>query len=120
MASARMAASTALATLVSARRRRSAPGGASTPSAMASDRGVGDQIPHLGVLLVIGGPDPLCRDFAEGFDIGVVDHHALGLEQLLGLLQIVDALGVVADALLRLARDVEQQLLLRLGEAVPD
>src|SRR5690242_19760476 len=116
MARARMAASTSLATLVSPRRRRSARGGASTLSAMASDRRVGDQIPHLGVLLMIGGPDALFRDFAEGVDIGVVDHHALGLEQLFGLLQIVDALGVVADALLRLARDIEQQLLLRLGE----
>jgi len=76
--------------------------------------------PHLGELRLVGGPDLVLREPAEGFDIGGVDRHALGFEQLLGLGDIVDALGQLADRLLRGARGVRDQLLMGLGEAVPD
>src|SRR6185312_1244808 len=90
------------------------------PCAARSGFGLDDLFPELRELLLVAGPDLVPCDLAEGVDMRLVHSHALGLEQLLGLGEVVDALGVVADALLRLARHIEQQFLLLFGQAVPD
>src|SRR5215469_538955 len=79
-----------------------------------------DLVPELGILLLVGGPDLVLRHLAEGVDIGGVDDHALGLEQLFCFLRIVDAFRRLANLYLRLAREIEQQCLLILRQAVPD
>src|SRR6185436_15643603 len=68
--------------------------------------GVDDLVPHLGVLLLVLGPDLLLGQLAERGDVGLVHLHALGLEDLLGLGEVVHALGGLTDLLLGLHRHV--------------
>src|SRR5438094_7863879 len=82
--------------------------------------GADHAVPELAVLLLVGGPDLLLGHLAEGGHVGGVHLHALGLEELLGLGQVVDALGQLAHLLLGLAADVHEELLLLGGEALPD
>src|SRR6187397_2700270 len=82
-------------------------------------RGLDDLVPQIGILLLVGRPDLLLRELAEGIELRRVHDHALRLEQLLRLGEAVDALGRLAHALLRTARGFTDELLLLLGEAVP-
>src|SRR6516162_10253102 len=59
------------------------------PSHLGSD----NLFPHFGELRLVGGPHLLFGDLAEGANIGGVDRHPLGLQQLLGLGEVVDAFG---------------------------
>src|SRR5438093_9942341 len=79
-----------------------------------------DPVPELAVLLLVGRPDLVLGQLAEGRHVGGVHLHALGLEELLGLGQVVDALGQLAHLLLGLAADVHEELLLLGREALPD
>src|SRR5262249_7535070 len=72
---------------------------------------VDDLVPHLRVLLPILRPDLLLGHLAERGHIGLVHLHALGFEDLLGLLEVVDRLGQLANLRLRLAPDVGEELL---------
>src|SRR5216684_7465111 len=83
-----------------------------------SNLGRDDFFPHLGELRFVGRPDLVLREPAESLDIGGVDDHALGFEQLLGLGEIVDALGQLTDRLLRGARCFDHQLALWFGQSV--
>src|SRR6266436_9241746 len=67
--------------------------GAYSPGGPLRLLGVDDLVPELGVLLLVLRPDLLFGDLAERGDVGLVDLHALGLEDLLGLGEVVDALG---------------------------
>src|SRR5690348_6138455 len=72
-----------------------------------------DLLPQCAVLLLVGRPDLLLRDLAEGLDVALDHGHALGLKLLLRGLEIVDRFGELAALVLRLARGVEHQLLVR-------
>src|SRR5215469_434803 len=67
----------------------------------SSDLGRDDLLPQLSVLLLVFGPDLFLCDLFESRDVGVVDSHALGLKQFLGLREVIDALDQLPDALLR-------------------
>src|SRR5216117_1465731 len=71
-----------------------------------------DLVPELAVLLLVTGPDLLLGDAAERRDIGGVHFHPLRFQDLLRLGEVVHALGRFADLRLRLAPDVEDELLL--------
>src|ERR1700687_5023021 len=47
-----------------------------------SHLGRDDFFPHLGELRLVGGPDLVLREPAEGLDVGGIDRHPLGFEQL--------------------------------------
>src|SRR5262245_50901302 len=79
-----------------------------------------DLVPQRAVLALVGGPDLLLRDLAELLEFGLDHDHSEGLKLRLCLGEVVDRLGCLADLVLRLARNVEQQLSLLVGEAVPD
>src|ERR1700676_3239221 len=67
-----------------------------------------DLLPQFRELLFVFRPYLLFRDFLKSRDICFVDDHALGLEQFLGLGEIVDALGQLPNALLRGAPEFQQ------------
>src|SRR5947207_3681582 len=85
-----------------------------------SDLGCDDFFPELGELLLVGRPDFFLRQFAERVDIGGIHGHSLGFEKLLGLVEIVDALGQLAHLGLGIARGVCDQFALALGQPVPE
>src|ERR1700756_4695851 len=78
-----------------------------------------DLVPQRTVLGLVDRPDLGLRDFAEFLDLGFHHRHAEWLQLRLGLGEIVDRLGRLADLLLRGARQVHDQLLLVGGETVP-
>src|SRR5450631_4739025 len=65
-----------------------------------------DLVPQRAILGLVGGPYLLLRDFAEFVDLGLHHGHAERLQHLLGLGEIVDRLGRLADLLLRGARQI--------------
>ena len=72
------------------------------------------------ILLLVGRPDLLLRQLAEGLDVGLDHRHALGLEQLLGLGEVVDRLGELRGSCSALRGRRRASASLRVGEAVPD
>src|SRR5258708_37985795 len=70
-----------------------------------------DLVPQCAVLGLVGRPYLLLRYFAEFFDLGFHHGHADRLQLRLGLGEIVDRLGRLADLLLRGARQIHDQLL---------
>src|SRR5258708_9904842 len=70
-----------------------------------------DVVPQRAVLALVGRPDLLLRDFAEFVDLGLDHRHAERLEFRLRLGEVVDPLGGLAALGLRLASEVEHQLL---------
>src|SRR5690348_13861823 len=99
MASVRIEARSSFIAAAPQRRQR---GGIGTSLFIAARSGLGldDLAPELRELLLVARPDLLLRELAESIDIGGVHRHSLGLEQRLRLLQIVDALGLMADLFL--------------------
>src|SRR5689334_352775 len=79
-----------------------------------------DLVPQLAVLLLVRRPDLLLGHLPERGHVGGVDLHAARLEDLLGLGEVVHALGGLADLFLRLPADLHEELLLLGREAVPD
>src|SRR5437879_2317461 len=91
-----------------------------TMTALPSRLEIRDRVPQFRVLFLVGGPDLLLRDLAEGWDVSLDYRHALGFQLAFGRGEIVDRLGQVADLGLRLAAGVEHQLLVLRAEAFPD
>src|SRR6476646_7521133 len=87
--------------------------------AMMSDRGGGDQIPELAVLLLVLRPDLLLRQLPEWRVVRHVHRHAERFQLLLRLGERIGALDVLAHDGLRLARAIGHQLLLVGAECVP-
>src|ERR1700759_5815541 len=71
-----------------------------------------DLVPQCAILGLVGRPDLGLRDFAEFLDLGFHHGHAERLQLRLGLGEIVDRLGRLADLLLRCARQLHDQFLL--------
>src|SRR6516165_534326 len=84
-----------------------------------SDRGGGDQVPELAVLLLVLRPDLFLRQLPERRVVRHVHGHAEGFEHLLRLGERIDAFGVLAHDRLRLAGAIQHQLLLVGTERVP-
>src|SRR5215469_14846125 len=76
-----------------------------------SDRGGGDQVPQLAVLLLVLRPDFLLRQFSEWRVVGYIHGHSEWFQQFLRFGEGVDALGILAHDSLGLARAVQHQLL---------
>src|SRR2546429_4960316 len=85
----------------------------------SSSAGIDDLVPHLGVLLPVLRPDPLLGDLAERGDVGLIHLHALGLEDLLRFLEVVDRFGHSADLHLRFSPDPDEDLLLVRRQPAP-
>src|SRR5215831_16974862 len=82
------------------------------------DLGCDNLVPELGIFFLVGRPDLFLCDLAESLDIGGIDGHPLGFEQLCRLLGGVDAFGQPTNSLLGRPRGIEQQLLLLWRETV--
>src|SRR6185312_317516 len=87
--------------------------------AMGSGLGGGDQLPQLGVLLLVLWPDLLHCQLAERLRVGLVDDHAAAFQQLLGLGQRVGVLSELAHHALRFPSGVRHQLLLLRAQRIP-
>src|SRR5438128_4399644 len=59
----------------------------------SSSAGIDDLVPHFGVLLPVLRPEPLLGDLAERGGVGLIHLHALGLEDLLRFMEVVDRFG---------------------------
>src|SRR6185437_7317702 len=79
-----------------------------------------DFIPQSTVLRLVGRPYLLLRYLAELVDVGLDHGHADWLKQRFGLGVVIDGLGLLADFLLRGARQFENQFLLIGCQPVPD
>src|SRR3954468_17346833 len=79
-----------------------------------------DLVPQGAVLALVGRPYLLLRHLLELLDLGFHHGHAERLQLRLGLGEIVDRLGRLADFFLRGARQVHDQLLLIGRKPVPD
>src|SRR6478672_13924800 len=91
---------------------RTPPTALAPDEATSSDRGGGDQVPELAVLLLVLRPDLLLRQLPEWRMVRHVHGHAERLQHLLRLGERIDALGVLAHDGLCLARAVQHQRLL--------
>src|SRR3981189_3083126 len=87
-------------------------GGGGAPDSSALGLEAGDLVEESTELGLVDRPDLLLGNLAEGLDVALHDRHALGLEQLLGALEIVDRFDQVAHLALSLAAHVQEQLLL--------
>src|ERR1700709_1028646 len=79
-----------------------------------------DLVPQGAVLALVGRPYLLLRYLLELLDLGFHHDHAERLQLRLGLGEIIDRLGRLADFLLRGTRQIDDQLLLIGVEPVPD
>src|SRR3954465_5967058 len=79
-----------------------------------------DLVPQGAVLALVGRPYFLLRHLLELLDLGFHHGHAERLQLRLGLGEVVDRLGRLADFLLRRARQIHDQLLLIGAKPVPD
>src|ERR1700761_1017930 len=89
-------------------------------SAATSTGGCNDLVPQLSVLLFVAGPQFVLGALLEGAQVGCVDLHAVRFEQLLGAVEIVDAVHQMPGHALRLTTGFHDQRLLVGPQAVPD
>src|SRR5581483_9593158 len=79
-----------------------------------------DLVPQGAVLRLVSRPDFLLRYLTEFVGFGFDHGHSDRFEQCLGLREMIDRLGLLANLFLRGARQFEDELLLISRQTVPD